>query len=232
MRDSDLQVVHDLPLFRGVSASHFADLTKASFLQRFPANVVLIHEGDTADFLHVVVEGMVALFSTHRREETIVSFCHPVSTFILAAVVTSKPYLMSARTTVASRILMIPSDAIRSVFSVEPVFARAVVDELAERYRDMVRELKNQKLRTSLQRLAAWILVNGAPSNGTFRAAIPYEKGTLASRLGITRENLSRHFATLQQYGVDVSGREILVKDRPALEKLARLDRLIDERGS
>lgn len=228
MRDSDLALVRRLPLFRETTDAEFEALMQGAFLQRFPAHVTLINEGEPADFLHIVVEGMVELYATHTGRETTIGFIEPVSTFILAAVVTDKLYLKSARTVVASRVLMIPSEAIRDVFARDAGFARAVVAELALRYRDIVRELKNQKLRTSLERLAAWILRHGVESGGVLTITIPYEKGTLASRLGITRENLSRNFASLEAYGVEVAGREIVARDRKALETLAKPDKLID----
>ncbi len=229
MRDSDLALVRKLPLFGETCDSEFESLMQGAFLQRFPAHVTLINEGEPADFLHVVVDGMVELYATHASRETTIGFIEPVSTFILAAVVTDKPYLKSARTVAASRILMIPAEAIRDVFARDAGFARAVVAELALRYRDIVRELKNQKLRTSLERLAAWILRRGVESDGVLKIVLPYEKGTLASRLGITRENLSRNFASLEAYRVEVAGREIIAHDPKALEALAKPDRLIDD---
>jgi CRP/FNR family transcriptional regulator, transcriptional activator FtrB len=215
-----------------MAEAEFDRLMQASFLQRFPAHVVLINEGESADFLHVVVEGLVELFSRHQDRETTIGFASPVSTFILAAAVTDKVYLKSARTTVASQILMIPAEAIRAAFASDVAFARAVVSELAERYREIVRELKDQKLRTSLERLAAWILRQAGPGDGDLTVTIPHDKGALASRLGMSRENLSRNFAGLEAYGVTVSGRHITCRDRKALESLAHLDPLIDNAGA
>ena len=53
---------------------------------------------------------------------------------------------------------MIPAQAVRDVFGRDAAFARAIVNELAERYRRVVRVLKDQKLRTGIERLANWIL--------------------------------------------------------------------------
>ena len=40
-----------------------------------------------------------------------------------------------------------------------------------------------------------------------------FDKRTLASRLGMTPENLSRNLALLAKYGVKSSGRDILIED-------------------
>lgn len=229
MRATDIQTVRDLPLFAGMSDDAFDSLLKAAFLQRFPAQAELIQEGDQADFLHVVVDGLVEMFTHHDGRECTIGFLKPVSTFILAAVIVDKVYLQSARTLDASRILMIPAPAIRQVFDRDVSFASAVVREMAERYRGVVRQLKDQKVRTGGERLAAWVLRNGVDQAGTLIAHIPCEKSKLASYLGMTPETLSRSFLALERQGVKVAGRVISCTTPAALAELAMLDTLIDE---
>lgn len=228
MRLQDSEIIRALPLFRGMSDAQFDDLVRAAFLQRFPAHVVLIKEGELPDFLHVVVEGAVELFATHRGRETTIDIIHPVTTFILAAVVVDGVYLNSARTLTPARILMIPTEAVRHVFGQDAMFARAVVNELASRYRGVVRELKNQKLRTGVERLAAWILATDAEVGGKGRFAIAYDKRTIASLLGMTPENLSRNLATLAADCISSEGREIAITDRSRLTRIAAPNPLID----
>jgi CRP/FNR family transcriptional activator FtrB len=229
VRASDIQTVRDLPLFSGMGDAEFDSLIKAAFLQRFPAQTQLIQEGDHADFLHIVVEGLVEMFASHDGRESTIGFLAPVTTFILAAVLVDKVYLQSARTLDASRILMIPAAAIRHVFERDVSFARAVVGEMAERYRGIVRQLKDQKVRTGGERLAAWVMRNGRDQSGALVAQIPCEKSKLASYLGMTPETLSRSFLALERYGVKVAGRTITCSTPAALAELALLDQLIDE---
>lgn len=231
MRPGDIDTVRSLPLFADMAAAEFEALNQAAFLHRFPPHMLLIHEGDRADFLHIVVEGIVEMFATHDRRETTIGFLKPVSTFILAAVLVDKVYLQSARTLQPSRILMIPAEAIRHVFARDAAFSRAVVCELAERYREMVREVKAQKMRIGLERLAAWILANGEPRGNAVVTTLPFEKVKLASFLGMTRESLSRSFAVLADHGVTVNGRTITCTDAGALLTLSRPDPLMDGTG-
>jgi CRP/FNR family transcriptional activator FtrB len=55
-----------------------------------------------------------------------------------------------------------------------------------------------------------------------------FDKRTLASRLGMTPENLSRNLALLAKYGVTSSGREIVIDDSSALQRFAKPNALID----
>ena len=229
VRRSDRDVVRALPLFRDVSGKNFEELMSAAFLQRFPQHVMLITEGDLPDFLHIVVEGTVELFGTYRERETTLDIIQPVSTFILAAVIRDEVYLKSARTLVPAQILMIPATTVRDIFSRDAAFARAIVDELALRYRGIVRALRNQKLRTGAERLANWILLTDRRNGGDGRFTLSHDKRTLAALLGMTPENLSRNLATLAQYGVKTAGRDISIRDRARLQEYAIPNQLIDD---
>ncbi|KAB2885726.1 MAG: helix-turn-helix domain-containing protein [Pseudorhodoplanes sp.] len=228
MRDSDRTVIRALALFREIAEAEFDRLIEGAFLQRFPMHVVLINEGEHADFLHIIVEGVVELFARYEARETTIEILQPVTTFIPAAVVRDDVYLKSARTLAPSRILMIPATNVREMFGRDPVFARAVVDEVALRYRRLVRALKDQKLRTGAERLANWILETDRQQGSRGRVSMPYEKRTLSALLGMTPENLSRTLASLTAHGISGNGREILISDRDALLRCARPDPLID----
>jgi CRP/FNR family transcriptional regulator, transcriptional activator FtrB len=232
MRSDELTLIRALPLFAEMADSRFEALMQAAYFQRFPASVDLIAEGEPADFLHVVVEGTVELYARSGDRETVMEIVRPIETFILAAVVRDQAYLMSARTLASSRILMVPSRDVKAIFLEDPVFARAVVGELAGRYRGMVKALKNQKLRTSVERLANYILRCEQEHGGTGDFRLEIEKRTLASLLGMTPENLSRAFAALANHGVVVDGSEIRVTRGDALAALARPDVLIDDPNS
>lgn len=228
MRRTDIDLVRDLPLFCGMTAGHFDMLFDAALLQKFPERTVLIEEGDMPDFLHILVDGTVELFAAWDGHETTIDIIRPVTTFILAAVIREECYLKSARTLNSARILMIPAQAVRDVFGRDAAFARAIVNELASRYRRMVRVLKDQKLRTGIERLANWILEEDRHQGGHRQFTLVHDKRTLSARLGMTPENLSRNLAGLVGHGVTSSGRKIVISDYRALQRLAKSDPLID----
>jgi len=229
VRPSDLPHVRNLQLFVSMSDARFEVLMRAAYLQTFPAQLDLIHAGDPADFLYVVMEGAVELFAGSNGREATIDIMRPVSTFILAAVVREAAYLMSARTLERSRLLLIPSCDVSDVFQQDGAFARAVVVELAGRYRGVVKEIKNLKLRSGVERLANRLLQYHRDQGATGVLELPVEKRVLASLLGMTPENLSRAFNTLKAYGVQVEGATIRLTDMKALQVLAKPDLLIDD---
>jgi len=229
VRATDAQRIRKIPLFEKLDDGSFEQLIGSGYLQRFPNHVVLLHEGERPDFLHVLIEGTVEQYAHHGSRETTLSILGPTAAFILAAVILDEPCLKSARTLTPSQVVLIPAEKVREVFAEDLAFAHACLVELAARYRAIVKDLKNMRLRTSLERLASWILLADAEAGGTGKFVIPMEKRSLASQLGMRPENLSRNFAELARYGVRVSGRTIHIDDMAALTQLAQPDPLIDD---
>lgn len=228
MRPSDLPIVRDLSLFADMASDNFETMMEASYLQTFPAHVELIREGDPADFLYIVVEGSVELFAKSNGREATMGNVRPVGAFILAAVLKDAVYLMSARTSQRSKLLMIPSENIRDAFDKDDAFARSIVVQLANCYRGVVKEYKDLKLRTAVERLANRLLRYNRNQGASGSIELHHDKRKLASLLGMTPENLSRAFNTLKPYGVQVDGAKIHLSDLPALEVLAKPNELID----
>lgn len=228
MRESDLGRVKALPLFFKASAEVFRDVTAGAFLQRFPAGTTLLMEGDTVDFLYVLLDGAVELQGSWKEKETTLALLRPVSTFILAAVVLDADALMSARTLERSEILMLSGEALRRTMRQDADFSFAVAQELSGCYGGLVRAVKNQKLRGGVERLANYLITQRVRQGMRNQIVLPHEKRVLASLLGMTPENLSRAFANLARHGVTVHGPEVTMNRPDALERLARPSPLID----
>ena len=109
-----------------------------------------------------------------------------------------------------------------------PAFSFAVAQELSGCYRGLVRALKNPKLRGGVERLANYLITQRVRQGGEPTITLPHEKRVLASLLGMTPENLSRAFAALADYGVEVNGPQVTISRPVVLERLAKPDPLID----
>ncbi|SEO07191.1 CRP/FNR family transcriptional regulator, transcriptional activator FtrB [Gemmobacter aquatilis] len=221
--------VRALGLFSGMTDENFFALMRGAYVQNFPPQIELISEGEPSDFLHVVLSGSVDLFSQWNGRDTSLATVRPIATFILAATIKNAPYLMSARTLEKSRIVLIPSQDVRAIFDVDGNFARAIVTELAQCYRSVIKSQKDLKLRTSLERLANYLLRQQKRAGGNAAFDLDFEKRRLASVLGMTPENLSRAFKGLLPYGVAVEGTRITINDQTDLERFAKPNPLIDD---
>lgn len=207
----------------------FSALVRGAYVQDFPPQVDLIVEGDRCDFLHIVIDGSVELLAEWNDRETTLTILRSGATFILAAAIRDAPNLMSARTLEKSRVIMLPAEDVRAVFQKDPEFARAVVMELAYCYRGVVKGVKNLKLRTSIERLANYLLKWQKKTGGSNSFTLDIEKRRLASILGMTPENLSRAIKTLRPYGIEINGKIITITNADDLNKLAKPTPLIDD---
>lgn len=229
MRDSDIPSIRSLALFREMADESFIELVRGAYVQNFPPNMELIVEGDPCDFLHIVVDGTVELFANWNERETAMTILRDGATFILAAAIRDAPNLMSARTLERSRVIMLPAEDVRRVFKKDHDFARAVVMELAYCYRGVIKGVKGLKLRTSIERLANYLLKWQQKTGGGNKFALPVEKRRLASILGMTPENLSRSIKALRPYGVEITGENVEITNIADLKSLAKPSPLIDD---
>lgn len=228
MPDKYKDEIRNLALFAKMENENFDSLMRGAYVQTFPPRIDLITEGDQPDFLHIVVSGAVDLFSTWNGRETSMATVRPVSTFILAASISEGPYLMSARTLEKSLIVLLPSSNVQKAFDADSAFARSIVQELSQCYRAVIKNTKDLKLRTSLERLANFLLRQSRNAQAD-QFDLTMEKRRLASLLGMTPENLSRAFKALEPYGVKVRGTYIELTDRADLERFAKPSPLIDQ---
>ncbi|MBP6378954.1 MAG: cyclic nucleotide-binding domain-containing protein [Sphingorhabdus sp.] len=224
MRAGEKPEIAQLPLFAEMQEEERERVFSGSFLQVFPPQLTLFEQGQRADFLHVLVDGLVELYAHGAGRDTTMRIVEPVSSFILAAVVTDMPYLMSARTLAPSRILLVPAALVREIIKQDTALMQATMRELALGYRDLVRALADIKLRQSTERLGNYLLARSERHGcaGTFD--LRGEKRVLASLLGMTPENLSRAFGQLAGHGVTMDGPKVQIIDAAALAKFAKPD--------
>jgi CRP/FNR family transcriptional activator FtrB len=228
MHAQDAEIVRTVPLFSAMMPSSVDALCDQARLQRHPAGVTLLLEGERPDHLLVLIEGLVEIFARHGGRETTLTVLTRPSALMLATVIVDDVNLTSARTLAPSTVVLMPAAVVRDILLRDPGLARATTLELSRCYRAAIKDLKSQRLRTGVQRLANWIIAQDKLTGGTGRVHITYEKRVLASQLGLRPENLSRAFAELQRKGLAVNGPVITIEDRERLQSVADPDPLID----
>jgi CRP/FNR family transcriptional activator FtrB len=231
MQPEDFERLRDVSLFADLSEATLRELTKGAFLQRFPSQTVLFRQGDLPDFFHVLLEGSAQLTGVSPdQRETVVEILKPVEAFMPAAVLTNTPYLVAAKVVHAARILMLPAAALRDQLARDPQLSLAMLASVSRQYRNMVRQVKDLKLRTSTQRLGCYLLALAEENGSNGAVELPHDKRLIAARLGMTPESLSRAFSALRKMGVEVRGHRIRLTEVSRLRQYCLPDRLIDER--
>jgi CRP/FNR family transcriptional activator FtrB len=219
----------NLPLLRSLDSNRRQTLLHDAVQHSVAPGTVIFEQGEMPNFQLVVLAGSVQLFGrSSGKNEVLMEMVRASQLVIPAAVVTGAPYLMGARAPEASRLLMIHAATFRAAVAQDPLLAQAVLGSLAQQFRRMVRQIKNLKLRSVIERVGCYVLALSRHQGTPDRAVLPYEKTLIASELGMTRESLSRALATLEKSGIHVKGQTIFIHDAAKLAAVCRPDLLID----
>lgn len=228
MRPSDLDLTRRLPIFADLAPALVDQLTHGAFVQSLPRGTVLCVQGETPEFLHVILAGRVALMGQEASHaETVVDFFESGDALIAPAVMLEQPYLMSARVVRDSRVLFISAAHVRRMMKLEPDFTYAMAMQLARYWRRLVRQIKQLKLHSSTERLAAFLVAQSGEDRGAATLELPEDRKVVAQRLGMTPESLSRAFASLRKLGVGGRGRRVTIADLGRLREFCRYDDLM-----
>ncbi len=214
LKVEDLAAIGRLPLLSALGPEDLAQVIAKAELHRHARGTLVFRQGEEAAGLHLLLEGEVGL--TGRAEdgdETVVEILKPGEIFIAAAVLTAKPYLMSALVLKPARILMLPAERLRADLRRSPDLAFAMLISLAEHFRMLVREVKDLKMKSAAQRLALYLLGLTPEHEGGTTVRLAHNKALIAARVGIRPETLSRAFGQLKKQGVEMDGQAISIAD-------------------
>jgi CRP/FNR family transcriptional regulator, transcriptional activator FtrB len=220
-----------VPALADLDTEFLQRLAEGGRIVELPAGATVIEQGGHPSHLHVLLAGQVGLTARAKGRNAVVEVLQPVDQFILAAALSDAPHLLGACTLAPSRLLLLPAESLRSAVAAEPRVAAAMVSALSQHYRMLVRQVKDLKLRSSTERLAAYLLTLAREQRSPERVQLPFDKRTLAGRLGMTPESLSRAFAALRASGVETQGPHVQLGDVAALGRLAALDVTESRRG-
>ena len=103
----------------------------------------------------------------------------------------------------------------------------AMVAVLAKHWRLLIRQIKDLKLRSTAERLAAYLLTLIPATSGPATLKLAEERKLLAGRLGMTPETLSRAFVQLRKLGVSSRGRQVQIASVRQLRDFCGFDDLV-----
>lgn len=218
-----------VPMLRGLPEDVLSALAAIAEVLAVPEGTELCREGDPPSALFLLLAGQVAL-SGRAADGTaaVVEVLRPGGRFILAAVLTGRRYLMTARAVTPARLLRLPAEDLCALASSQPALGMALARAVAGDFRAMVQQVRDLKLRSLPQRLAYYLVQLAPPEAETAEAAVtlrlPFDKALLAARLGCRPANLSRAFAVLRGLGVETHGSRVILRDPRRLRGFAAPD--------
>ncbi len=219
-----IEALTALPLFAAFSAAQIAALNNVADLARLGPDEVLFREGDQLAELNILLAGFVAETHGKNGEHAITDVIGPVRPIGFASTMLGAASPTGARTITSARLITIPAPELRAMIRTKPALALPFLDHALAGMREQTLELCAMKLRSSVQRLAGFLLgLVEEQEISPARFVLPYEKRFLAAKIGCTQENLSRAFAVLRSHGVETQQGVVVLRDVPGLRAFAGL---------
>jgi CRP-like cAMP-binding protein len=213
-----------LPLFRGLGDEQLAQLAGAAQERCCGKDEVIFNVGEQPSGLFIVTAGLVkeACMSSEGREKILELFDAPQS-FGEAALFLDAPYTYYAAALGPTRLLHIDKTPLFEVAFSQPKIAQRLLRVLSKRELALVRDVEAYASRRHVQRVACYLL-GRCSEDETDRVDIvlPATKQTIAARLGMTPETLSRNLHDLADAGlITVNGDLIRLLDITRLRLFA-----------
>lgn len=219
-------VINGLPAFRQLSRADQAMLANHAQLREVRRAAAIVRRGERMPGLVALAYGSAKLaLRRPSGEEKVVRIIGPGECFGLASSLLDRPCPVDLVALTDCLLATVPPVPLLRLLEGNAAFARNVARLLAERMLELLSELEASAQHSGLQRLACYLdslAQPGEPPGGAWIVRLPATKTTVAARLGVKKETLSRMLRQLAADGVvQVAGREIAVLDRATLARLA-----------
>ena len=228
LQEDDGAILGRLPLFAGLSRQELFHLIGDSWVERNESGTLLFLQEDPARFFYVVLSGWIKLYrSTRDGNESVIAVLSRGESFAEAAAFESETYPVSAAVVEDARLLVIPAHTFLEKVLSDSRLAIKMMASMSRRLRQLVMQVEDLSLRSSIERLAAYLASLSDVEEGAATIKLPIDKVLIASHLGMQPETLSRSFARLRSLGIAAEGDLIRVSDIAVLRKLAGAERAI-----
>lgn len=209
-----LDAVCASPLFSGLSRETVVNLIGAATVHCYEQDQLLFSAGDAADAFFIVLEGSVKLFALGADgSETIIEIVGAGASFAEAAMFASASFPLECEAIEETRLVKIHRNDFLRRLNDEPSLALQILASLGRWQLHLMGELWQLKAHTPAQRLAYFLVLLSDKERGPASIELPYPKGVIARRIGITPESLSRALARLNKLGVETHAARVTIED-------------------
>ena len=215
-------ILRKVPLFGQLAPTDLERVVEISRERTYPRNSVILFEDDPGDALYVVAQGQVkVVLIGEDGREVILSVMGEGEFFGEMALVDDEPRSAHVIAMEDSTLLVLRREDFQGLLTQTPGIALALLRELSRRLR-RVDEKVGSLVLLDVNGRVAQLLLELADEAGSERITRRLTHHTIAQMIGSSRETVSRTMRELVEKGyIEVSRREIVIRDRAALEASA-----------
>jgi CRP/FNR family cyclic AMP-dependent transcriptional regulator len=203
-------------LVHTLNETELAEISRHGVPREFRARTVLLSEGDRSDAIYIILEGRVRVFvSDGEGREALLSIMGPGEYFGELAL-DEGPRSASVMTIEACRMLVIPVADLADFVKSNPAFAMHFIRKLISKIRSLTESVRSLALMDAYGRVARLLLEQSVTKSGVRFIPERMTQSEIASRVGCSREMVSRIFKDLVQGGyVTLESDRIVVNREP-----------------
>jgi CRP-like cAMP-binding protein len=215
-------ILRKVPLFGQLASPDLERVAEISRERAYPRNSVILFEDDPGDALYVVATGQVkVVLIGEDGREVILSVMGEGEFFGEMALIDDEPRSAHVIAMEDSTLLVLRREDFQDLLKQTPGIGLALLRELSRRLR-RVDEKVGSLVLLDVNGRVAQLLLELADEAGADRITRRLTHHTIAQMIGSSRETVSRTMRELVEKGyIEVSRREIVIRDRGALEASA-----------
>ena len=216
----NLDSLKSLPYFAGLDDVVLSSVIKYVFEKKAERSEILVFEGESAEALYFVVEGVVKVFKTSADgKEQIYRIIRPGDSFNDVPVLTGGVNLASAAAMSAVVLNGIQKKDLENLSKEYPQLALNIIKVLSLRVEELVELVEDFSFRRVSSRVAK-ILLENIGNGDTEKHRLTQQE--MAAMIGTAREMVGRSFKSLEEEGaIRTEHNRIIITDKAALKRIA-----------
>jgi CRP/FNR family cyclic AMP-dependent transcriptional regulator len=193
------------------------EIARRGGVKTYPANAILINEGDTTDSLYILLSGRVKVYSTNPDGREIVIVTHGAGEYVGELALDGGVRSASVMTLEPTTCSVVSGANLREFVAAHPDFASHLIHKLIRSVRQATESVKSLALEDVYARVVRLLADLSDPIDGDRRQVRErLTQQAIADRIGASREMVSRIFKDLSAGGyIDLSGDRIVIAKKP-----------------
>ncbi len=203
-------------LFEKLSESSLEKLLQNSVMQDYESGRLLVQQGDTPEYVYLVIEGALKTFRIESEEghEATIRMLESGDTCMEAVLFMGCPSPINVQTVNPSKILQIPERVIKKHVIEDSQFAVNLLRIVTRHYKNAMHQIDAINIKSPLQRVGYYFLVKHLDAgHKNLDFDLPFQKQLIANYLGMTPETFSRTLKQMKSFGIEIEGEKIKMRD-------------------
>lgn len=212
------QILAKNPILSSLSADTIEEISKRSVSKTLSSQQQLFVRDEPAKAFYFLKSGRIKLYRLSQSgDEKILEIIEPNNLFAFTLLfIDGARYPVTASALVPSEVIAINSQYFSQLLKDSTELCFKVMAAMSSRMMGLIQEIDDLSLQSGSSRVAAYLLSHTSDIKPIYQ--LPVSKKTLASRLSIKPETLSRLISCLITSGaISVRDKEIEVLDRQSL---------------